>query len=169
MRVSRCLAIMAMFLLAAPAAMAAVYSTPVRIVEQPVATHSAKTPLNTDVQFTISTAGINPGNQLLTTVPADKRYVIESISVWSFTTNCAFYLKPSISTTSGGHTSEFRLPIPDRAYSPASGGFYTHNSTWPIKLYADPGSSIFVNAIRTDSGCSVTLRMSLSGYLEDDS
>ncbi|MCB1787670.1 MAG: hypothetical protein H6953_11880 [Chromatiaceae bacterium] len=146
----------------------AAYSTPVRIVEQPVTTQASKTPMNVDVQFVMSNAVINPNNQLLYAVPADKRFVIESISVWSFTTSCSFFLKPSITTTAGGETSEFRLPIPDRAFSPGGSGFYTHNSTWPIKLYADPNSNIFVNAIRTDGGCSVTLRISVSGYLEFD-
>ena len=149
-----------------PTAANAVYSTPVRIVEQPVTTQASKIPTNADVQFALGSAVINPGSQLLYTVPAGQRYVIESISVWSFTTPCSFFLKPSIITTAGGKASEFRLPIPDRAFSPGSSGFYTHNSTWPIKLYADPGSSIFVNAIRTDSGCTATLRFSVSGYLE---
>jgi hypothetical protein len=86
--------------------------------------------------------------------------------VWSFTTSCALSLKPSITTTAGGHVSEFGLPVPDRAFSPA--GYCTHNSTWPIKLYADPGGDVYVNAIRTEGGCLVALKFSVSGYLEDD-
>ena len=160
------LAVMVACLLAAPVTLAATYSTPVRIVDQPVATQRSKMPINADVQFLMSGSVINPGAQLAYTVPAGQRYVIESVSVWSFTTTCAFFLTPSITTTAGGEASEFRLPIPDRAYSPA--GFYTHNSTWPVKLYADPGSSIFVNSIRTEGGCSVSIRVSLSGYLEYD-
>jgi len=154
-----------LFLVAGPTF--AQYSTPVRVVDQPVTTQPAKMPMNADVQFVLGSSVSNPGDRLIYEVPATHRYVIESISVWSFTTSCSFFLKPSIVTTAGGEVSEFRLPVPDRAFT-ASGSFYTHNSTWPIKLYADPGSSVFVSAIRTATGCSATLRISLAGYLELD-
>lgn len=130
----------------------------------PVPVRQAIQLLNADTQFTMSGSVINPGSQVLYTVPDDARLVIETLSVWSFTTNCAFYLKPSITTTAGGNASEFRLNTPARTYSPA--GFYTHQLTQSIRLHADPGSVVYVNAIRTDGGCSVSIRYSLSGYLE---
>jgi hypothetical protein len=77
------LAVLGMF---CSAAHAATNSTPVRIVDQPVTTQVAKTPMNVDVQFNMSGAVINPGSQLVYTVPADQLYVIESVSVWSFMT-----------------------------------------------------------------------------------
>ena len=136
----------------------------VNIVDQPISTYQVKTPVNYQVQFYMGNGLINSGNRLLFTVPSGMRYVIESISVWNFTTSCAFDLLPSIITTSGGTTSEFRLPTPDSlSYSL---NFYTNSGTWPIKLYADPDSNVNVNAIRTDGGCPVTLRYSVSGYLE---
>ena len=55
---------------------------------------------------------INPGSQMLYEVPDTQRDVMASVSVWSFTTNCAFYLKPSSTTTAGGKSSELGLPIP---------------------------------------------------------
>jgi len=137
---------------------------PVNIVDQPITTQQAKTPVNYQVQFFMSNGLINSGQELMFTVPSGLRYVIESISVWNFTTTCAFDLLPSIITTAGGTTSEFRLPTPDRLAHTL--GFYTNSSTWPIKLYADPDTDVNVNAIRTDGSCNVTLRYAVSGYLE---
>ena len=163
----KAIAAAALLLALAPSAQAQ-FSTPVRIVDQPVATQSSKMPMNADIQFGMSTGLINSSFRDIYEVPAGKRYVIETISVWSFTTSCAFFLLPSILTTAGGEQSEFRLPTPDRAFSPSGSGFYTHNSTWPIKLYADPLSLVRVNMIRTDADCSATFRISLAGYLEND-
>jgi hypothetical protein len=50
------------------------------------AAHAAKAPMNVDVQFNMRGVVINPGSQLVYTVPADQLYVIESVSVWSFMT-----------------------------------------------------------------------------------
>jgi len=138
------------------------------IVEgQPITTQRSKIQTNADVQISLGTGVINPGSQLVYEVPALKRYVVETVSVWTFTTNCSFFITPSITTTSGGEISEFRLPVPDRTFF-ANGGFYLHSLTLPVKLYADPGSSVFANIFRSAADCSATARVSLSGYLEND-
>ncbi|MEZ4331720.1 MAG: hypothetical protein R3F35_08190 [Myxococcota bacterium] len=140
-------------------------SVPVDVVNDesaPVVVRPAIQPINASTQFSITGSVINPGNSLLYTVPPDARLAIETISVWSFTTNCAFYLKPSITLNAGGVNAEFRLDTPSRTYS-SSGAYYTHQLTESIRLYADPGSSVYANAIRTEGGCSATIRVSIAG------
>lgn len=152
-------------LLAGPAA--AQRSVPVDVLNgeaNPVVVRSASQPINASAQFSLSGSVINLGNQLLYTVPTDARLVVDSISVWSFTTSCAFYLKPSITLNAGGVNAEFRLGTPSRTYS-SSGEYYTHQMTERVRLHADPGSSVYTNAIRTDGGCSTTIRVSLAGHL----
>ncbi len=138
----------------------------VTTIEEPVLTRPSNAQINADVQFVFSTGVINAGGALLYTVPGDARLVIETVSFWTFTTSCPFYMTPSISTTAGGESSEFRLKVPDRVFF-SNDGFYLHNGTWPVKLYADPGSNVTINAFRSDGGCSTTVRASIAGYLEE--
>lgn len=136
-------------------------------VSNTVLTRRSKVPVNADVQFSMSPSLISKFNEELYTVPEGARLVIETVSFWTFTTNCAFFLKPSIKTVAGGENSEFRLPIPDRAFSPDS-NTYTHSGTWPLKFYADPESTVTVSTFRTDNGCELIIRASIAGYLEPD-
>lgn len=130
----------------------------------PVRVRQSIQPINADVQIAMATGLINSSNQTLYSVPSDARLVIETYSIWSFTTSCSQYLQPSLTTTAGGHPSEFKFEVPSRAYFP-SGGYYTHQMTQPVRVYADPGTTVYAKAIRTGTDCTTTLRVSISGHL----
>ena len=129
-------------------------------------TQSSGQSINVDIQLTFSTSLTAIFDQVVYEVPLGKRYVIETISVGSTLSGCAFYLIPTISTSTGGEYSEFRLPVPSRYYSSEYSGYH-HNGTWPIKLYADPGTSVYFSTQRTEPGCTAYVRFSATGYLED--
>lgn len=122
-----------------------------------------KIPTNINGELVYST-DVTTESEIIYEVPPGQRYVIESVSVWSIPSTCAFYLMPITRVEAGGNGIDFFLPEPDRTYSLVDA--YRHHATWPIKLYADSASTVLVGAIRSKGGCSTTVHFSLAGYLE---
>lgn len=136
---------------------------------------SALQPHQAQVQLNIS-SGDSDDPGVVTTVPAGKRLVIETVTGLCFKGSPNSSHRIGIETTGGGSTVEFNLP-------PAAKGIYgrydqlgdfegTLGSTsiafgGPLKLYADPSTDVVATARRNIASGDTTCWISLAGYYVD--
>ena len=107
-------------------------------------------------------------DQLLYTVPAGKKLIIENASVLGEIQQNQRLVLVSMSTTINSITIEHPLPIQQRDnYAAAGQAFALANI--PLRLYATAGTAIKVSAIRDTTGLSASVRVAFSGYLVNTS
>lgn len=128
---------------------------------------AAASPLNIEGIFSFGTSVTLSNISGFYTVPAGKRLMIETIAVWTLTASCPFFLSTIVGTVSGGNFARFRLNTPNRVFSNLFGGFYNHQQTFPVRIYADPGSAVLVELSRSATGCGSDGRVTMSGLLVD--
>ena len=97
-------------------------------------------------------------------VPANKRLVIELIAGEIFVPTGQLLRVFAGTTNNGIPGSGFALNFSTKTPFGASQDIYT--ATLPVRLYADPGTTIFLTAVRNSTtGASGTAEISFSGYL----
>ena len=170
MHVTRKLAVLAMILFAAPSAMAAVYSTPTRDVENP-----DRAPYLEYKSGSISPPFVNTFMYFPT--PNGSRVVIEYVTLSCTTpsatdtmTQVALVVTKQLSSSSS--TSFSAANIPMQRVGPAFFGGYAWEGSMLIKTYSDPqlgtadgGQGIYLNIFHTESSQTVSCAGSLSGHL----
>ncbi len=146
------------------------YSTPVRIVDQPVDTVQSKEVINLVEQdiFPQGAAVTLPVD--LTTVPPNKRLVITSAAVDTGLNSCIFSLNPRIRIARPSSPNLVMFPL-GRATASTFGTpnpSYVNQMTYPVTIYADAGDTVRFDASRSSANCSSLFRVSITGYLEDN-
>lgn len=144
----------------------AAFSTPVRIVEQPVGTTPSKEPVNFFSVITFANGGVATSDNSIFTVPPGKRLVLEYVSASTAPTSCIFNMFTRVTLTTGGSALGHDMPIAP-SYS-SSSGFRRNTMSAQVQLYGDPSSSVHLLLNRSDTSCSSVVSVKFSGYLEDD-
>lgn len=103
------------------------------------------------------------GEPNIITVPAGQTLVIETVSLQLDVTPSGSQLEAFVNYTSGGKSVSVFVPL-SFAYTQTSNGFDTYTATQPVRLYADPGTSVTLTAF-SPTGSTGTLFLTLSGYL----
>lgn len=146
------------------------YSTPVRIVGQPVQTQSSREVVNLVEQDSISSGSALTLPVDLITVPAGRRLVITSAAVDTGLNTCSFSLNPRIRITRSSNPSLVMFPLGRVSASVMglSNVRYVNQTTYPVTLLAEAGDVVRFDLFRSSTACSTLVRVSISGYLEDD-
>lgn len=97
------------------------------------------------------------------TVPAGKHFVVETISADLDRTGGSV-IEGYLHYKSGGQTAEVYLPG-TYTYYESSTTYYNFALVTGVKLYLDPGSSVYITAYGGSGNSVGTLFLTLSGYL----
>ena len=102
----------------------------------------------------------------LFTVPAGQRLVITSAAVGTGLNECPFTLNPRISLPDAGNAFPLGEVSPSiRGLNPVR---YINQTTYPVTIYVGAEELVRFDAFRSDGTCSALVRVSITGYLEDD-
>jgi len=146
------------------------YSTPVRIVEQPVETQSSREVVNLVEQTVLSSGAVVTSPTDLITVPAGSRLVITAVAVDTGLNTCSYSLNPRIRISRPSSPSLVMFPL-GRASSSVFGSStvsYVNQATYPVTIFAEPGDVVRFDLFRSNTNCTSIVRLSISGYLEDN-
>jgi len=146
------------------------YSTPVRIVEQPVETTESKEVINLVEQDVLTSGAVTTLPFELITVPPDRRLVITSAAVDTGLSSCAFTLNPRIRISRTISPSLVMFPL-GRVTASAYGTSptrYVNQATFPVTVYADEGDTVRFDLFRSATNCVTIVRFSITGYLEEN-
>ncbi|MCP5315565.1 MAG: hypothetical protein H6955_18545 [Chromatiaceae bacterium] len=144
----------------------AAYSTPVRVVEQPVGTTPSKEPVNFFSVISFANGAVATSDNSIFTVPLGKRFVLEYVSASTAPTSCSFNMFTRVTLTTGGNALGHDMPIAP-SYS-SSNNFRRNLMSAQVQLYGDPGTSVHLLLNRSVTTCSSVVSVKFSGYLEDD-
>ena len=131
---------------------------------------SQKEVVNQVEQDSIGSSDVNTLPVDLFIVPVGKRLVITSAAVDTGLNLCSFTLNPRIRLTSASAPVPVMFPL---GAVPASVlGLstlrYINQVTYPVNIYAGPEDIVRFDLFRSNDGCPAIVRLSISGYLEDD-
>lgn len=96
-------------------------------------------------------------------VPAGKRFVVEQASV-NASMPTGQRVTVNLATTGGGLGGRAWFAL---AAQGAISGFDRHTTTQPLRMYADPATSVTFQAARSDGTSTASLNLSVGGYLVD--
>jgi hypothetical protein len=97
------------------------------------------------------------------TVPVGKRLVVETASA-NAAVPSGQKVTVNVATTGGGLSGRAWLAL---AAQGAVSGLDRHTTTQPMRMYADPGTAVAFQAVRSDAASTATLNFSVAGYLVD--
>jgi hypothetical protein len=95
------------------------------------------------------------------TVPAGKQLIVEFVSI-SAAVPTGQKLRSSISTTVGGSTASYAVPV--NSQDPANDTTDVIIANQALKVAADPSSTVSLYAVRNSSKGTATVTISVSGY-----
>lgn len=101
-------------------------------------------------------------DKLLYTVPANKKFVIENVSVFGTIPENQKLVLVALRTTVNNITVEH--PIPMQQQDSYAGATYSLANA-SLQLYATAGTTIKVSAIRNSAGGFTDVRVAITGYL----
>jgi hypothetical protein len=96
------------------------------------------------------------------TVPAGQTLVIETVTAGLSLPKGEQPVRVVVITTTGGETVLHFLQF---LYQDTYGGYDDFAATQAVRLYADPGSTVYLNAYKNGPGTTWEGRFSVSGYL----
>ena len=97
------------------------------------------------------------------TVPAKRHLVVETLSVQVDVTPPGTKVEAFVNYTCGGNKVQLFVPL-TYAYTEPSTNYDFHVAMQAVRLYVDPGTSIYVEAY-APAGSPGTLFLTVSGYL----
>ena len=139
-----------------------VTSTPAPLLARDV-DNPARQPFQAQLSFGLpfgQTGVISP----VTVVPAGKQLVVEHVSVAGYMPTGQKLLQVAIWTTVGGISGEHVLTVsPQGTDSGGVNDFFTVSQD--LRLYSDPGSTIYCSGVRDNSTSTGNIAGTISGYL----
>jgi hypothetical protein len=116
------------------------------------------------------TSSINAGSisvtQVLLTVPAGKRAVIEHVSCIDFLASGDNFVRMELRHTLGG-VAKAQQFVHDFVGASLASGIDVWSFSQPIRAYADPGTDISMSALRRNSAGTGGIECELSGHFVD--
>jgi hypothetical protein len=102
----------------------------------------------------------NMGDELAVTVPAGKRLVIELASA-IVTTAAGQNVRIRVDATAGGGAGAHHLTVAEEPWQ----GVIDHKGIQLTRMYADPGSTVYIRVARDQGAGVASVNASISGYL----